>query len=112
MAGYPYVGQVTDQNAQKSLKAAFDLIFALRNQIDALQASVLSNAATINANGQRVANLGNPQSEQDAVTVAYLRAFVNAQLESFKGNLGVDAVIDTSATFIVTVENGIIVSVE
>lgn len=111
MSGYPYVSQVTDANAQKALKAAFDQLSVLTNRLDALEASVLRNTAALDANGQRVVNVGNPTVEQDAVTVTFLRAFVSAQLESFKGNFGVTTTFSTAGAFTVTVESGLIKSV-
>lgn len=111
LSGYPYTSQVTDANAQKALKAAFDQIAVLSNRLATLEASVLHNDATVNAAGQRVANLGNPTAEQDAVTVAFLRAYVSAQLESFKGTNGVSGTIDTTATQLVTVENGLVTEI-
>lgn len=111
MSGYPYTSQVTDANAQKALKAAFDQIAVLSNRLAALEASALRTTTTVNAAGQRVANLGNPTAEQDAVTVAFLRAYVSAQLESFKGTNGVSGTIDTTATQLVTVENGLVTEI-
>ena len=111
MAGHPYISQVTDPNAQKALKAAFDLISALTHRVDTLEAEVIRNTAALNANSQRVVNVGNPTAEQDAVTVAFLRAYVSAQLEAFKGIGGATGEIDTSLTVVVTVQNGLIVSI-
>lgn len=111
MSGYPYLSQVSDANAQKALKAAFDQISALVHRLETLEATAIRNTQALDANRQRVVNVGNPTSEQDAVTVAFLRAYVSAQLEAFKGTFGVDATIDTSLIFIVTVKNGLIVSV-
>lgn len=111
MAGYPYVQQVTDPNAQKALKAAFDQISALVHRVETLEAEAIRNTQPLNANRQRVINVGNPQTDQDAVTVAFLRAFVSSQLEAFKGIGGASGTIDTSAVFIVTVQNGLIVSI-
>ena len=84
MAGYPYVNQVADANASKALKAAFDLITALRSELDALKASALTNAAAINANSQRVIAVADPQSVTDAANAGYVQAYIAAQLEAFK----------------------------
>lgn len=111
MSGYPYLSQVSDANAQKALKAAFDQLSALVHRVETLEATAIRNTQALDANRQRVVNVGNPTSEQDAVTVAFLRAYVSAQLEAFKGIGGATATFDTSLTFVVTVENGLIVSV-
>lgn len=108
MAGYSYVGQVTDPNAQKALKTAFDLIGALRSELDTLKAGALTNAASINANNQRLISLADPQSNSDAATAGYVKSYTAAQLESFKGQAGVDGTINTAAAQIVTVQNGLI----
>jgi ferritin len=111
VSGYPYISQIQDPATQKAVKAAFDLLSSLSNRLDTLEASAIRNTAAINANGQRLAQVGNPTAEQDAVTVAFMRAYVSAQLESFKGSFGIDATIDTSLAIIITVKNGLIVSV-
>jgi hypothetical protein len=111
VAGYAYLSQVSDANAQKALKAVFDQISTLVHRVETLEAEVIRNTQALNANSQRVVNVGNPTSEQDAVTVAFLRAFVSAQLEAFKGIGGATTSFDTSLTFVVTVQNGLIVSV-
>jgi len=111
MAGHPYLNQVTDPNAQKALKAAFDQISALVHRLETLEATAIRNTQALDANRQRVVNVGNPTSEQDAVTVTFLRAYVSAQLEAFKGIGGASGEIDTSLTLIVTVQNGLIVSI-
>lgn len=111
MSGYPYLSQVSDANAQKALKAAFDQLSALVHHVETLEAEVIRNTQALDANRQRVVNVGNPTAEQDAVTVAFLRAFVSAQLEAFKGSFGVDATFTTAGTFTVVVKNGLITSV-
>lgn len=110
MAGYPYVGQVTDPNASKALKAAFDLIVGLRSELDALKASALTNAASIQASEQRIVQVADPQARDDAANAGYVRAYVAAQLESF-GRTGAAGVFTTSDPFTVTVQNGQIVSI-
>lgn len=111
MAGYSYVGQVSDPAAQKALRAAFDQITSLSRQLAELQAEVLSNRSAIDAGGQRIVNVGNPRESQDAVPVSYLKAYVSGQLEGFKGKQGVSGTIDTTATQVVTVKNGIITEI-
>jgi hypothetical protein len=83
MAGYPYVGRVTDPAAMQALKAAFDQIADLRRQITALQAAALQNTTDLNANNHRVTNLATPQAGGDAVTLTFLTQYVEAQLEAF-----------------------------
>lgn len=83
MAGYPYVGQVTDPNAARSLKAAFDQIAALSARIQALEANALLNTGTLNANNQRLTNLATPSQPTDAVTLAFMQQFVLSQVETF-----------------------------
>jgi hypothetical protein len=111
MAGYAYTGQVTDPNAKKALIQAYDLIAALRTEVDALKAAALQRGAAITAGGERLTDLGSPEANGDAVHAGYLKAYVVAQLESFKGLTGVSGTIDTATAQVVTVENGIIVEI-
>lgn len=83
MAGYPYLSQVQDPAAQKAIKALADQLNGLINRIVALESATLRNTTTLNANGQRLTGLGSPQLESDAVTLAYLRAYVQSQVETF-----------------------------
>lgn len=109
MAGFAYTGQITDPNAKKAIINALDLIAALRQQVTALQAAALVNSATIDAGGQRLADLGAPSAGTDAATVDYVRAYVAAQLEGFKR--GATGTIDTTTAQIVTVTNGLITEI-
>lgn len=111
MAGYSYVGQVTDPASQKALKTAFDLIGTLRADLDRLLASALTNASSVNVNGQRVVAVADPQANGDAVNAGYMRASIAAQLGAFKGSPGVSGTIDTATTQVVTVVDGIIVEI-
>lgn len=111
MAGYPYVNQVTDPNAQKALKSAYDLIGALRSELDALKAIAVTTDSALNAKSQRIIQVASPQSNEDAATAGYVRAYVAAQLESFKGQAGVNGTFLTADPFTVTVTNGQISSI-
>ena len=111
MAGYPYVEQVQDPAAKKALRDAFDKITTLQARVAALEEASLQTGSPVNAGGQRLTNVADPKALQDAVTVAFLRAYVSAQLEGFKGAQGVDGTIDTTGTFTVVVKDGIIVSI-
>jgi hypothetical protein len=106
MAGYSYIGQVTDPNAKKALQVAYDLIGTLTQRLAALEAGALQGGAPISVNGQRVTNLGDPQAESDAATVAFVRSFSQALTEARIG--GVTAAVDTVATPTLTVKNGLI----
>jgi hypothetical protein len=88
MAGYPYLGQVADANAQKSLKAAFDLIGVLRAELDALRATALTRGSPFNAQGERISRVASPQAGTDAVNADYLKRYVAAQISSFGGSPG------------------------
>lgn len=83
MAGYPHLLGVTDPATQKALKKAFDDIRALQTQLAELRSAAVVNSATLNANGQRLSNLGAPTQESDAVTVSFLRQYVQAQVDTF-----------------------------
>lgn len=83
MAGYPHLMGVSDPATLKALKKAFDEIRTLQTQLAALQSAAVVNSANLNANGQRLVNLGDPQAETDAVTVRYLRQIVQAQVDTF-----------------------------
>lgn len=111
MAGYNYVGQVTDPNAQKALIAAMDLIAVLRNEVDALKADALQRGAAISAGGSRLTSVASPEAAGDAANAAYVRAYVAAQLEAFKGRTGSSGTFTTPDPFTVTVENGIITEI-
>lgn len=111
MAGHPYVSQLTDPNAQKAVKAAFDQIAALTQRLAALEAAAVVNTAALDAKAQRIVHVADPQAVSDAATAGYVRAYVAAQLETF-GRTGVSGTFTTPDPFTVTVASGQIVSIE
>lgn len=111
MAGYPYVNQITDPQAKKALQAAFDLITKLRGDLDALTAVALQNDQTIDANSQRITNVPNPEAVGDAANAGYVRAYGQAQLETFKGNFFDGSFSTGGAPKTITVKNGLIESI-
>jgi hypothetical protein len=54
VAGHPYTNQVEDQAAKRSLIAAFDLIVALRSDLDTATASLATTTAAVTALQQTV----------------------------------------------------------
>lgn len=111
MAGYNYVGQVTDPNAQKALIAAMDLIAVLRTEVNTLKADALLRGSEINVGGYRLANVGAPTANTDAASAGYVKLYVGAQLEAFKGATGVSGAFTTPDPFTVTVVNGLITEI-
>lgn len=111
MAGYPYIGQVTDPNAQKALKAAMDLIASLTSRVAALEATAVRNSANLDANSQRIVSLASPASDTDAANAGYVKAYVSAQLESFKGIPGVTGAFDVTITPNLTLQDGIVTEI-
>lgn len=87
-----------------------DLIGTLRRELDDLKAAALVNTGAIDANGQRITNLSSPQANSDAATAGYVRSYVAAQLESFKGQAAVDGTFITADVppKTVTVQDGLI----
>lgn len=85
MAGYPYIGQVTDPAAQRALQAAFEKITTLTAQVAALQTQLAQVRPTsgLNAQGGRVVQVSDPQADSDAVNLRTLRNFSQAQVGSF-----------------------------
>ena len=83
MAGYPYLSQVQDPAAVKALKAAFDQIAALQTRLTALEAAAVTRDTTVDAGGLRVSSVATPTAETDAVTVGFMRQYVQAQVDTF-----------------------------
>lgn len=111
MAGYQGLGRITDPATQAVCKTLFDLIAALDRRLLALEGVALTRAqGETDAGRTRLTNLSAPQDDADAVTLRYLRGFVAAQLEAFKGS-GVDGTIDTTAAQTIQVENGLITDI-
>lgn len=111
MAGYPRLSQISDQATRALLKSALDQIQQLKSELAALSAVAVRNNTALDANDQRVRRVANPDALTDAVNVQYLRTFSQANLEAFKGSLGVDGTIDTTAAQLVTVKNGLITNI-
>ena len=105
MAGQAYVNQIEDRATKQALRAAWDVIATLEQRLTALEASALQTTG-LNANGQRLTNLGSPQAPTDAVTLAYLRAYTQALTEARLG--GLTATVDTTTTPTLTVANGLV----
>lgn len=84
MAGHPYISSIQDRAAQGALLNALGIIAKLEARVAALEASALTSADnTIDAQSKRIANLADPQDEQDACTVAFVRQLMEAQVETF-----------------------------
>ena len=79
MAGHSYVSQVQDPAAQRALLDVMGQIKALTTRVAVLEASALQTTASVDVKNLRIVNLANPQGDQDAVTLATLRAYVAAQ---------------------------------
>ncbi len=80
MAGYPGLTRVADRATMDCLKQAFDLIAMQTRRIDELETQVLTlSTSTVDVESRRLVNLADPTQEQDAVTVHFLRAYVEAQ---------------------------------
>lgn len=88
-----------------------DLIGTLRRDLDALRAAAVVNTGNLNANGQRLTSLADPQANSDAATAGYVRSYVAAQLDSFKGQAGIDGAFTTADPFTVTVVDGLITEI-
>lgn len=110
MSGYAGLGRITDPATQAVAKQLFDLINALTTRVAALEADALQSGAAISANGERLTNVADPQATQDAVTLAYLRAYVASQVASVTA-AGATGEIDTTAAQTVTVTRGIITEI-
>lgn len=111
MAGYQGLGRIQDPATQAVCKSLFDLIAALDRRLTTLEGVALTRAqGAVDAGTARLTNLSAPSAGADAVTLAYLRGYVAAQLDAFKGS-GVNGTIDTTAAQLVTVENGLITEI-
>lgn len=85
MAGYNYIGQVQDPAAQRALRDLASRVAALTTRVETIESTAIFNTVTINANNQRITSVAAPAAETDAVTVTFLRQYIDAQLEAFKG---------------------------
>ena len=83
MAGAPRVNQIVDAATRAALRQALEIIQAQAARIDALEATVLKTDSPVDARGERIINVGTPQAETDAVTVSYLRNYVQAAVGAF-----------------------------
>jgi hypothetical protein len=83
MAGYQGLNSITDPSVREVVKGLFDEINALKRKVADLQSTAMVNSATIQANGQRLTGLALPAAETDAVSVAFLRQYVQAQVDTF-----------------------------
>lgn len=83
MAGHPYLNQVKDPAAMAALRQAYDDIAELRRQLAALQAAALQNTASLNANSQRLINLGDATGDADAVNLRTAKKLIDARVGSF-----------------------------
>lgn len=87
MAGYP-IGQVKDKATQGVLKQVFDQLGILERSLAALRATALVSGSPYEAGGNRISGVASPEALADAVNVAYLRAYVAAQLALAEGGSG------------------------
>lgn len=103
MPGYPGLGRLTDPATRDVVKTLFDELGALRRRLEALEAEVLRARETVDAGRVRITHVATPQEGSDAVTLAYLRAYVQAHLPT-----GATGTINTAAVQTVAVENGLV----
>lgn len=82
MAGYPGLSRVTDPAVAAVLKNLFDQQGILERRLAALDEITLKASSPFNAGGERIVNVQSPLEGRDVVTLAYLRAYVQARLSA------------------------------
>lgn len=66
-AAYTGLSRITDEPTRTAIKILMD-------RVSSLEAALGSAQAQLNAQGQRVVNVGTPREPNDAVNLAYLQA--------------------------------------
>jgi hypothetical protein len=75
-ATYPFLSRINDEATRSALRLAADRISRLEAQLAQLSATVLKTGSPVNAYGQRISNVGDPQSPSDAVNVSAMQRYV------------------------------------
>lgn len=64
------------------LRRLIDRFIALEGQVSTLDATVLKTGSPVDAYEQRIKRVGDPKFDTDAVSLGYMRKFVNATIQS------------------------------
>jgi hypothetical protein len=76
------LGAIADKAAQQTIKQLQDRVGELEALVKGLADTVLRTGSPVNAYGQRIYNLGTPQAAQDAVTLAFMKRYVQVLVNS------------------------------
>lgn len=79
MSGYQGLGRIKDPPTQAVCKSLFDLTAQLQRRLVVIEETALLQGSAYDAKGERLSNLDAPVAASDAVTLEYLRAFVEAR---------------------------------
>lgn len=104
-----HVGQVKDPATQAALRDLTSRVVGLQTRVTQLEAVAMTAAGVINAQNQRISNLADPGAAQDAVTVAYMRQFVQALIDA--SLVGLSGTFDVSVTPNVVLVDGQVTSI-
>src|SRR3989304_6494040 len=80
MAGYQGLGPIKGPPTQAVCKSLFDLTAQLQRRLVVIEETALLQGSAYDAKGERLSNLDAPVAASDAVTLEYLRAFVEARV--------------------------------
>ncbi len=86
---YAFLTQIRDRAIRDAVKLALDRITALEAQLTALGTVTAPLETNLDAAGHKLTALANPTADQDAVTLRYLKTYVESRL-SAAGLIGPD----------------------
>ncbi len=79
---YAFLNRITDQWVRSAVKLLMDRITTLETQITALGTVTAPLDANLDAANHRLTAIANPTADQDAVTLRYLKTYVESRLNA------------------------------
>jgi len=77
-----FLGRVQDTTMANGLRRLIDRFVALEGQVTSLDQTVLKTGSPVDAYEQRIKRVGDPKYDTDAVSLGYMRKFVNATIQA------------------------------
>lgn len=75
-----FLSKLRDADMRIGLRGLVDRLVAVEGKVSTLDSTVLKTGSPVDAYDQRIKNVADPQRNTDAVTLGYLRKYVNATI--------------------------------
>lgn len=77
-----FLGRISDATTANGLRRMVDRLISIESRVTDLDATVLKTGSPVDAYEQRIRRVGDPKYDTDAVSLGYMRKFVNATIQA------------------------------